>query len=134
MTTQFGEVEILTKGENFPEGIVLREKEGNVVLLEQYFDDSGKNLDVLHTFLGKSLCDNADLEECLTIAGGYATYSEQRIYVVSMEGHIELGKLEQQVQQNKKICLECTVQLRLLRPWRFGQEPEKCKSCKKIKK
>ena len=81
MYEEFGEV-IVSKGDKFPKGLVLRSKPDYTVVLELYMDAFMQNVDVLHDF-GKSysLEDDEDLEYCLSVARNYERNLEEPIHI-----------------------------------------------------
>ena len=77
---EFGEILFVARGK-YPEGVMIREKKGGV-LLEQHFDTTGQNVDVLHMFHEDStIWDKEDFIEFLKVARQYEPDISVPIYV-----------------------------------------------------
>lgn len=82
-TKEFGKIEIVREG--YPVGLVLRRNKAGIVVLEKYFDDSGENMDVVHTFdddeIDIDLSVKTDFYFCLAVAREYEPDLKCPIYI-----------------------------------------------------
>lgn len=83
LTKEFGEVEIVQEG--YPVGLVIRQNEANDVVLEENFDTTGENVDVVHVFndeeMNVDLSVKTDFYFCLALAREYEPDLSCPIYI-----------------------------------------------------
>lgn len=120
MTKEFGEVKLIQ--DEYPVGLILREKAEGVVL-EEYFDTTGENVDVLHEFdVGITLDIKTDFYDCLDEARRYEPDFNVPIY-------IKERSLRTQGEEEKKKCYACMAAYCGIRPYELTPSKEKCAQC-----
>lgn len=130
ITKEFGEVRILQENCSV-EGFVLREKEGRVVL-EEYFDSEGNQVDVVQEFeFGMTLKRKEDFCECLKEARIYEPDFNVPIYIQALQ---ESGNEEKEKEDIKRKCYECMNGWNISHPWSFTLPQDRCKECRNSNK
>lgn len=79
LSERFGEVVIIQR-DDYPVGIVIRER-NNGIILEQHFDSTGNNEDILHLFDNSTIWNKEDFLNSLTVARKYEPDLSIPIYV-----------------------------------------------------
>ena len=130
-TREFGNVGVLTQGEKYPKGIVIRENHEGVVL-EEYFNEKGVAPDVLHIFeSGISFDSKSDIYFCIAEARLYEQNLEIPVYIVANQTHIyDDGDA---INNNKVECLRCMPEWNRRYDWNLSPRLEKCDKCLKKK-
>lgn len=137
LTKEFGEVRILRDNCSV-EGFVLREKDGRVVL-EEYFDTEGNQVDVIQEFkFGMTLKKKEDFSECLKEARIYEPDFNVPIYIQALQNRSEdedkeVEEEEKEKEEAKRKCYECMNEWNISHPWSFTLPKDRCKECRSSK-